>query len=115
MDTQSIVTLVYLLAAGLFIFGLKEMTHPRTAVRGNLLGAAGMMLAIVVALVTVASGTEKSYIYIVLGILLGGAIGAVLAFRIQMTAMPQLVALITASADSLRYLWPGERWFWILI
>ena len=93
MDTQSIVTLVYLLAAGLFIFGLKEMTHPRTAVRGNLLGAAGMMLAIVVALVTVASGTEKSYIYIVLGILLGGAVGAVLAFRIQMTAMPQLVAL----------------------
>ena len=55
MDTQSIVKLVYLVAAVLFIFGLKNMTHPRTAVRGNLLGAAGMLLAIVAALVEVAS------------------------------------------------------------
>ena len=62
VDTQSIVKLVYLVAAVLFIFGLKNMTHPRTAVRGNLLGATGMLLAIIVALVEVATrpGTELS-------------------------------------------------------
>ena len=93
MDTQSIVKLVYLLAAVLFIFGLKNMTHPRTAVRGNFLGAAGMLLAIIVALVEVAAGADKSFVYISLGVVMGSAIGAVLAYRIQLTAMPQLVAL----------------------
>ncbi len=93
VDTQSIVKLVYIIAAVLFIFGLKNMTHPRTAVRGNLLGAAGMILAILVALVTVVTQSEASYVYIVLGIIVGTLIGGVLAYRIQMTAMPQLVAL----------------------
>ena len=88
METKPIIDIVYLVAAVLFIFGLKSMAHPRTAVRGNLLGAAGMLLAIIVALIS-----PSSYTYIVLGILLGGGIGAVLAIRIQMTDMPQLVAL----------------------
>jgi NAD(P) transhydrogenase subunit beta len=93
VDTQSIVKLVYLVAAVLFIVGLKYMTHPRTAVRGNLLGAAGMGLAVLVALVTVAAGPEPGYVYIVLGVVIGSLAGGVLAYRIQMTAMPQLVAL----------------------
>ncbi len=93
MDTQTIVKLVYLVAAALFIFGLKDMTHPRTAVRGNLLGAAGMILAIIAALVEVAIVPDRSFVYITLGIVIGSAIGAVLAYRIQLTAMPQLVAL----------------------
>ncbi len=88
METTSIGEIVYLVAAVLFIFGLKQMAHPRTAVRGILLGAAGMLLAIIVALFT-----PVSFVYIVLGVLIGGIIGAVFALRIQMTDMPQLVAL----------------------
>jgi NAD(P) transhydrogenase subunit beta len=64
------------------------MGHPRTAVRGNLLGAAGMAIAVAVALLN-----QDGYILIVLGIIIGAGVGAVLAIRIQMTAMPQLVAL----------------------
>ncbi len=93
VDTQSIVKLVYLVAAVLFIVGLKNITHPRTAVRGNLLGAAGMALAILAALVAVVLESQYSYGYIAIGVIIGTAIGAVLAYRIQMTDMPQLVAL----------------------
>jgi NAD(P) transhydrogenase subunit beta len=86
----SLVNLVYLLASVLFILGLKGLTHPRTAVRGNLLGALGMFLAIVVTLI---DRQIVSYETIIAGIVLGGLIGAILAVRIEMTAMPQLVAL----------------------
>jgi NAD(P) transhydrogenase subunit beta len=85
--------LVYLVAAVLFIYGLKLMSHPRTAVRGNLMGAAGMLLAVVVALLEVQQSGQASYWFIVVGLIIGSAIGAVLAVRIQMTAMPQMVAL----------------------
>lgn len=80
----------YLVAAVLFIFGLKGLTHPRTAVRGNLLGSCGMLLAIVITL------TDQGIVgfeVILIGIVLGAAIGAVLAIKIEMTAMPELVAL----------------------
>ena len=80
----------YLVAAVLFIFGLKGLTHPRTAVRGNLLGSCGMLLAIVITL------TDHSIIgfeVILIGIVIGAAIGAVLAVKIEMTSMPELVAL----------------------
>ena len=53
MDTSAFVKLSYLVAAALFILGLKNMAHPRTAVRGNMLGAAGMFLAVIVTLMTV--------------------------------------------------------------
>ncbi|NIP29628.1 MAG: NAD synthetase [Candidatus Dadabacteria bacterium] len=84
------VNIAYLLAACLFIFGLKGLSHPRTAVRGNLLGAMGMLLAIVVTLLN-----EKivSYEIIFAGIIVGGAIGAILSVKIKITSMPQLVAL----------------------
>ena len=88
MDKLSLIKLVYLLAAALFIFGLKQMAHPRTAVRGNLFGAAGMLLAVVVTLLNV-----DSLGLIFVGVLIGGLVGAVFAVRIEMTAMPQLVAL----------------------
>lgn len=80
----------YLIASVLFILGLKGLTHPRTAVRGNLLGACGMLLAVVI---TLANQNVVSYEVIIAGIILGGAIGATLAIRIQMTSMPELVAL----------------------
>jgi NAD(P) transhydrogenase subunit beta len=85
-----IINSAYVIASILFILGLKGLTHPRTAVRGNLLGAMGMLLAIVV---TLLDRRIVSYEIILAGVVLGSAIGAILAIKIQMTAMPQLVAL----------------------
>ena len=90
MDPIILRNLLYILAAVLFIFGIKGLTHPRTAVRGNLLGALGMLLAIVVTLV---DRQMIGWWWIGIGLGLGAVIGGVLAVKIQMTAMPQLVAL----------------------
>ncbi len=86
----SIVNIAYLIAAVLFILGLKGLAHPRTAVRGNLMGALGMLLAIVV---TLLDRHIISFEMIIIGAVLGALIGAVLAVKIQMTAMPQMVAV----------------------
>ena len=83
-------TLGYLVAAVLFILGLKRLSRPRTAVRGNQFGAAGMLIAVVV---TLADQAILSFEWIVAGLVLGAAVGALLAVRVQMTAMPELVAL----------------------
>lgn len=85
----TLVKLLYLAAAVLFIFGLKGLTHPRTAVRGNQLGALGMLLAIIA---TVSIG-GMSWGWVLAGLAAGGAIGATFALKVQMTGMPQLVAL----------------------
>ncbi len=90
MSTPDVISIGYLVAAVLFILGLKALGRPRTAPRGNLLGATGMLLAI---LVTLLDQSIISYGVLVAGLALGGLIGAVLALRVQMTAMPQLVAL----------------------
>ena len=79
----------YLVAAVLFILGLKGLTHPRTAVRGNLLGALGMLVAVIVTLL----GLDFDPTLVIVGLLVGTVIGAIMAVTIQMTAMPQLVAL----------------------
>jgi NAD(P) transhydrogenase subunit beta len=86
-----VVTLAYLLAAVLFVFGLKGLSHPRTAVRGNLTGAVGMLIAVVVTLLNMRILEPWA---VVAGLVVGGAIGAVLAVKIRMTAMPQLVGLL---------------------
>jgi proton-translocating NAD(P)+ transhydrogenase subunit beta len=83
------VKLAYLLSAVLFIMGLKGLGHPRTAVRGNQLGALGMLIAVVVTLL--AQGL--SYQYIAIGIAIGALIGAIAAVKVQMTSMPEMVAL----------------------
>ncbi len=83
--------LAYLLSAVLFIFALKGLTHPASAVRGNYYGMAGMLIAIAATLL----GNEvQSYGFIIAGVAAGALIGAILAMRIQMTAMPQLVAAL---------------------
>ena len=79
----------YLVASVLFILGIKGMTHPRTAVRGNLLGALGMLLAVVVTLMK----TDVGMPILLIGMALGTAAGVWLAKKVQMTQMPQLVAL----------------------
>ena len=86
------INLAYLAAAVLFILGLMGLSHPRTAVRGNLLGACGMLLAVVV---TLLDRRIVDFTRIFAGIVVGGAAGAILARRIVMTAVPQLVALLS--------------------
>ena len=85
-----IINLTYLIASVLFIIGLKGLGHPRTAVRGNLLGAVGMFLAIVVTLI---DRRVVTFEMIIAGVVVGTLIGVILAVKIQMTGMPQLVAL----------------------
>lgn len=88
---EYIVKIAYLIASALFIIGLKNLSHPRTAVRGNALGALGMFLAVVV---TLLDKNIISYEIIVVGIIIGTLIGMLLSAKIQMTAMPQLVAIL---------------------
>jgi len=81
--------LLYLIASLLFIFGLKGLSSPKTACRGNKLGALGMLLAIVV---TLLDRSILSYEWIILGLVIGSLLGTILAIKVQMTSMPQLVA-----------------------
>ncbi len=85
------IQLAYLVAAVLFIAGLKNLSSARTAPRGNALAAVGMLIAIIA---TLLMRGVVNYPLILGGVVVGAAIGAVLATRIQMTAMPQMVALL---------------------
>jgi NAD(P) transhydrogenase subunit beta len=89
--TANTQALAYLASAILFILALKGLTHPATARRGNVYGMVGMAVAIAATLM----GTEvQSYGFIIAGVAAGAVIGTVVAMRIQMTAMPQLVAAL---------------------
>lgn len=79
----------YLIAAILFIMALRGLSHPETARRGNIFGMVGMALAV---LTTLAMPGVLSYEMILLGMVIGAAIGTLIARRIVMTALPQLVA-----------------------
>lgn len=83
--------LVYLVASVCFIFGIKKLSSPKTARQGNQLSALGMLLAIVVTLI---DQRIISYELIILGAIIGSAIGAVFALKVQMTGMPQMVGLL---------------------
>ena len=89
------IPLGYLVSATLFIFGLKKLGHPRTAPRGNQLGALGMLVAIITTLIDMelTSPEGVSWGLILLGIILGSGIGLLMALRAKMTGMPELVAL----------------------
>ena len=88
---MALVDLCYLVAAVLFIIGLKGMTKPRTAVRGNWIGSLGMLLAVVA---TLLHRDVVSWTGILIAIAIGSVIGTVMAKRVQMTTMPQMVALL---------------------
>lgn len=85
-----LIDICYLVAAILFIVGLKGLTKPRTAVRGNLIGALAMLIAVVA---TMLHQDIVSVTGLLVAIAIGSVIGIVLAIKIEMTAMPQLVAL----------------------
>jgi H+-translocating NAD(P) transhydrogenase subunit beta len=87
----ALVPLVYLISAVLFVVGLKLMSAPKTSVRGNALAALGMLLAIGT---TLFDAGVTGYVMIALGLLAGTAIGTIMAQRVAMTSMPQLVGLL---------------------
>lgn len=92
----ALINIAYLIASVLFILGLMNLSHPRTAVRGNRLGALGMFIAIVATILhrdIIVAGTS-TYVVIFAGILVGSVIGATLALKVKMTGMPQMVALL---------------------
>jgi NAD(P) transhydrogenase subunit beta len=81
------VALAYLVASVLFILALKGLSHPETARRGNLFGIIGMAIAVLTTL-----ALTRSFALIIAAIAIGGTVGAVVARRVQMTQMPELVA-----------------------
>lgn len=87
----TLINLGYLISAVLFIYGIKGMTTPKTAVRGNKLSAIGMLLATVIALLDF---NVVRYEFIILGLLIGSAIGAIMAKKVAMTEMPEMVAAL---------------------
>ena len=89
-NSEIVVNLIYILAAMLFIFGLKMLGSPETARRGNLVSASGMFLAVVV---TLLDQSIIDFSFILIGVCIGSLIGFLAATRVKMTAMPEMVAL----------------------
>ena len=87
--TENMSAFAYLIASVCFILALRGLSHPESSRRGNMLGMIGMVIAIATTLI---DPDVVSYPMIIAGILIGGAIGTVVALRIEMTALPQLVA-----------------------
>jgi NAD(P) transhydrogenase subunit beta len=87
--SANLVTLWYLVASVCFILALKGLSHPESSRRGNYFGMAGMAIAIITTLAVVAKGRID---LILLAMVIGGTIGAIIAHRVQMTQMPELVA-----------------------
>ncbi|MFM7370643.1 MAG: NAD(P)(+) transhydrogenase (Re/Si-specific) subunit beta, partial [Sphaerospermopsis kisseleviana] len=85
------IQLTYLVAASLFIFGLKKLGSPATARNGNVIAAVGMLLAVVA---TLLDQHVLNYEMILVGLVIGSIIGAVAAYKVQMTEMPQMVGLL---------------------
>ena len=92
--TGVVIPISYIAAAVLFIYGLKMLSKPTTAVRGNLISAFGMFIAVVA---TLCDQSIISYQWIIAGIIIGGAIGTIAAVRVPMTSMPEFVALFNGT------------------
>jgi NAD(P) transhydrogenase subunit beta len=96
---DSIVILVGVLAASAFVIGLHYMNSPATARMGNRISAVGMTVAVIVTFLSLLLReglSTEGLIIIAAGLVIGGAVGLVMALRVAMTAMPQLVSLFNA-------------------
>lgn len=90
MNTDMVINLAYIVSAVLFVFGLKQLGSPATARRGNMLSAVGMLIAIAV---TLLDQVKLPWENIIGGIVVGGLIGAIASKKVEMTGMPELVAI----------------------
>ena len=91
MISANLSAIFYLVSGILFIFALRGLSSPDTSRQGNYFGIAGMIIAILVTFLSIGN-FSVSLVYVIIFLLIGGAIGAFIAFRIPMTAMPELVA-----------------------
>ena len=87
---KTIIVLAYLLSSVLFILGLKNLSSPKTARRGNLFAMIAMLIAIIATLI---KNEIVDFTFIITGLIIGSTIGVIIARRVNMTAMPQMVAL----------------------
>ncbi len=94
--SMNLVVFLYLIASVCFIQALKGLSHPTTSIRGNLFGMAGMTIAIVTTagLILTLADSPLGLGWVLLGLLVGGAIGTLMARRVEMTKMPELVAFM---------------------
>src|SRR6201981_703966 len=83
---------LYLVAGGLFILSLRGLSSPASSRRGNLLGMAGMAIAVATTLANHPPADGLAWLLVILGVAIGGSIGALIARRVPMTSMPELVA-----------------------
>ena len=104
LQDESFLDVLYIIAFGLFIQGLRGLSGPTTAVRGNRIAAAGMVIAIIA---TLLNRNEGNWGLIALGIALGAAVGVPAARQVKMTAMPQMVALFNGVGGGAVFLSPG--------
>ena len=94
--SMNLVTLLYLVASVCFIQALKGLSHPTTSIRGNVFGMTGMTIAVLTtaALIVKLAGSPLGLSYVLAGLVVGGGAGAVMAQRVEMTKMPELVAFM---------------------
>ena len=95
--SMNLVTLLYLVASVFFIQALKGLSHPTTSLRGNLFGMVGMAIAILTTgalIVEISGGKAQGMVYVLGALVVGGAAGTVMAKRVEMTKMPELVAFM---------------------
>ena len=91
MISANLSALFYLVSGVLFILALRGLSSPETSRQGNFFGILGMSIAVVVTFLSIGN-FSTGFIYVLIFILVGGSIGAFIAYRIPMTAMPELVA-----------------------
>ena len=94
--SMNLVTMMYLVASVCFIQALKGLSHPTTSIRGNLFGMTGMTIAVLTtaALIIKLSGSGLGMSWVLLGLVIGGGAGTLMAQRVEMTKMPELVAFM---------------------
>ena len=94
--SMNLVTLLYLIASVCFIQALKGLSHPTTSIRGNVFGMTGMTIAVLTtaALIAKLAGSPMGLSWVLVGLLVGGSAGAIMAQRVEMTKMPELVAFM---------------------
>ena len=91
MISANLLAIFYLISGVLFILALRGLSSPETSRRGNLFGIIGMTIAIGVTIISVGN-FSTGFVYLIVLLLIGGLLGAFIAFKIPMTAMPELVA-----------------------
>ncbi|MDP1533391.1 MAG: NAD(P)(+) transhydrogenase (Re/Si-specific) subunit beta, partial [Rubrivivax sp.] len=95
--SMNVATLLYLIASVCFIQALKGLSHPTTSIRGNVFGMIGMAIAVLTTaamIVKLAAGADQGMVWVLGAMVVGGGVGTLMAQRVEMTKMPELVAFM---------------------